>query len=329
MMKGWRDLMPMLDKYKKFWPVGLVVLALVVAGVVFAVTQQRVPPIPEEITRGEGLEPVVRVYDVEAEKIRELKFEEYVAGVVAGEMANDWPAEALAAQAIMARTFALKFIVEKDSRYEGAHISTDIEEAQAWNAAAVNDRIWSAVERTRGQVVVHGNRFINAWFHAHAAHKTATAREGLNWKEREPRYIQPVDSPDSEQAPPEDEKWTATFSKDEVAKAVRQLGKDPGNLDRVEVIKRGPSGRVTRLRVGDAVVVGPDFRIMIGSTVLKSAKIESIELAGDRVTFRGRGYGHGVGMSQWGAFEMANRGTSGEDIVRYYFNHIRIEKLWE
>ncbi|MEW6541332.1 MAG: SpoIID/LytB domain-containing protein [Bacillota bacterium] len=321
--------MPMVDKYKKLWPIGAVILALVIGGAIFAWTQMRTPRIPPEIARGERQVPVLRVYDVEAKQLRDMNFEDYVAGVLAGEMRNDWPEEALAAQAILARTFALKFIAEKDSRYEGAHISTDIEEAQAWNAAEVNDRIRRAVTETRGEVAIHRNRFINAWFHAHAGGETATAREGLNWKGREPPYIQSIDSPDSDQAPPDDANWTATFSKAQVAQAVRTLGQDPGTVDRVEVVKRGPSNRVTRLRVGRAEVPGADFRTAIGSTQLKSMRIQSIQVAGDQVTFRGSGYGHGVGMSQWGAFEMANRGTPARDIVQYYFNGIRIEKLWE
>lgn len=320
--------MPMLDKYRKFWPVGLAVLALAVAGAIFTATQQRTPEIPAKISRGEGREPVVRVFDVEAEQMRAMNFEEYVAGVLAGEMRNDWPEEALAAQAILARTFALKFIAEKESKYEGAHISTDIEEAQAWNEEGVNERIRNAVERTRGEVALHGNNYINAWFHAHAGWETATAREGLNWKEQEPPYIQSIDSPDSQEAPPEDANWTATFPLSRVAEAVRKLGQDPGTINRIEVLERGPSNRVTRLRVGNAEVHGADFRIAIGSTELKSARIQSINMAGDQVTFQGTGFGHGVGMSQWGAFEMANQGTPAEDIVRHYFNNIRIEKLW-
>ncbi|MEW6458110.1 MAG: SpoIID/LytB domain-containing protein [Bacillota bacterium] len=321
--------MPMLDKYKKLWPIGAVILVLVVGGAIFAATQMRTPGIPREIARGERQVPVLRVYDVEAGELRDMNFEEYVAGVLAGEMHNDWPDEALAAQAILARTFALKFIAEKDSKYEGAHISTDIEEAQAWDAGAVNERIRNAVAATRGQVAVHRNRFINAWFHAHAGGETATAREGLNWKGREPPYIQSVDSPDSDQAPADVKDWTATFSKSQVAQAVRDLGQDPGTVDRVEVVSRGPSNRVTRLRVGRAEVPGADFRIALGSTELKSMRIHSIQMTGDQITFRGSGYGHGVGMSQWGAFEMANRGTPAADIVRYYFNNIRIEKLWD
>ena len=74
--------------------------------------------------------------------------EAYVAGVVAGEMKNDWPLEALKAQAILARTFVLRFVSEKESRYEGADISTDISEAQAYDESAVNDLVLQAVEET-------------------------------------------------------------------------------------------------------------------------------------------------------------------------------------
>ncbi|MBE0466323.1 MAG: SpoIID/LytB domain-containing protein, partial [Candidatus Desulforudis sp.] len=188
----------------------------------------------------------------------------------------------------------------------------------------------NAVQRTRGEVAIHRNNFINAWFHAHAGGETATAREGLNWKGREPPYIQSIESPDSDQAPPEDANWTATFSRSQVAEAVRQLGEDPGaDPVPIEVTERGPSNRATRIRVGNAEVPGPELRIALGSTELKSTKIQSIDVAGDRVTFEGTGYGHGVGMSQWGTFEMANQGTPAADIVRYYFNNLRIEKLWD
>ena len=143
-----------------------------------------------------------------------MKFEDYVVGVLAGEMSNDFPAEALAAQAILARTFVMEFITEKgNSKYEGAHISTDIEEAQAWDAKEVNDRIVKAVADTRGQVLLCDGKYVKAWFHAHAGGQTATAEEGLGFKEKEPPYIQVVKSPDSPEAPSKDANWIATFSK--------------------------------------------------------------------------------------------------------------------
>ncbi|MGN0990995.1 MAG: SpoIID/LytB domain-containing protein, partial [Candidatus Ventricola sp.] len=83
--------------------------------------------VPERLERnGEGV-PVLRVYDVKNEKLEKLSVEDYLPAVLAGEMAGDWPMEALKAQAILARTFVLQFVTEKKSRYEGADISTDIE----------------------------------------------------------------------------------------------------------------------------------------------------------------------------------------------------------
>ncbi|MCD5415124.1 MAG: SpoIID/LytB domain-containing protein [Clostridiales bacterium] len=82
--------------------------------------------IPEQIRKGDGEEPNIKVYLVDQKKIQEMKFEEYVMGVLAGEMENDWPEEALMAQAVLARTFVLKFIADKGgSKHEGEHVSTD------------------------------------------------------------------------------------------------------------------------------------------------------------------------------------------------------------
>lgn len=290
---------------------------------------QRKPAIPQKINQGENQEPVLNVYVAEDEELREYKFEDYVAGVLAGEMHTDWPENALAAQAILARTFALKFVQEKESRFEGAHISTDIEEAQAWSAEAVNDRVREAVRRTRGQVVVHKNDFINAWFHAHAGGQTATAKEGLAWKEREPAYIQVVDSPDSPDAPPEDARWTASFSKQQVVEGLKEIGVDPGDFDSIEIVDRGPSGRASTIRIGNAEVAGADFRIALGSTEMKSTKLTGIEVNGDQVTMSGEGYGHGVGMSQWGAYQMAKDGRSPEEIIQHYFKDVQIVRMWE
>ena len=90
---------------------------------------------PEKrLEKNEDGVPVLDVYVVADEQVERVDVETYVEGVLAGEMKNDWPMEALKAQAILARTFVLKFLSEKQSKYEGADISTDIEEAQAYDA---------------------------------------------------------------------------------------------------------------------------------------------------------------------------------------------------
>ncbi|KAB3531854.1 SpoIID/LytB domain-containing protein [Alkaliphilus serpentinus] len=289
-----------------------------------------IPPIPEEISQGEGKEPRLKVYLVENQGIKEMNFEEYVEGVLAGEMHNDWPEEALAAQAILARTFVMEFVTSKGgSKYEGAHVSTDIEEAQAWDAAKINDRIKEAVQRTRGMVALHEDEYIKAWFHAHAGGKTATAKEGLAFEEEEPPYIQVVESPDSAEAPPEDTNWRAEFTKDKIKQAVSESGQQVADFSAIEVVETGPSGRATKLQIGEATVNAASFRVALDSTKMKSTQLKNISVEGNKVIMEGVGYGHGVGLSQWGAYQMAKDGKSASEIITYYFKNVRVVNLWD
>lgn len=288
------------------------------------------PSIPQALGSTAGQEPRLKVYIKEEGRVQEMPFEEYVVGVVGGEIKNDWPMEAIKAQAIIARTFVLKFIKDKgQSKYGNAHISTDIEEAQAWNMEAVNDRIKKAVAETRGQVIVYNGDYVNAWFHSNAGGKTATAVEGLAYKEGNPPYIQVVNSPDdSSLIPPDEKSWIAEFSKQEVIKAVQQMGKQIDDFSSIKIGKRGPSGRAMEIVLDSTPVSAPDLRIALGSTRMKSTLLDEVRLNGDQVIFKGRGYGHGVGMSQWGAYNMAKQGKKAEDIIKHYFKGVQIVKLW-
>ncbi|MCR1899036.1 SpoIID/LytB domain-containing protein [Irregularibacter muris] len=288
-------------------------------------TPVKKPPIPEQLRNDRNL--VVYVVDEGAKK--EIDIEEYVAEVLGGEMKNDWPEEALKAQAILARTFVMEFLVTKTSKYEGADVSTDIEEAQAWNRAAVNERIKKAVQETTGMVLSHGGQYVKAWFHAHAGGKTATAKEGLSYKEAEPPYIQVVDSPDSPEAPKEDAQWTAEFSKQEIIQAAKKMGNDINGLNDIKVNQRGPSGRALNLAIDGITVSAPELRIALGSTKLKSTFLTDIKRVGDKVVFSGKGYGHGVGMSQWGAYAMAKNGKNATEIIQHYFKDVSLVKLWD
>ena len=135
--------------------------------------------VPERLSKNESGVPMLRVYDVKGETLETLSVEDYLPAVLAGEMAGDWPLEALKAQAILARTFVLQFVSQKESMYDGADISTDIKEAQAYDAAGVNARIREAVKETRGEVLNAGGELPYAWFHAHSGGLTARAKEGL------------------------------------------------------------------------------------------------------------------------------------------------------
>jgi stage II sporulation protein D len=289
------------------------------------------PKIPKKINRGTGKEPILKVYEVQTKTIKEMKLEDYVTGVVAGEMENSWPIEALAAQAILARTYVLEFITDKGgSNYENADISTDFEEAQAWNPDNINDRIRKAVRMTRGEVIVHRGKYIKSWFHSHAGGMTALAREGLGFKDDEPPYIQIKKSPDADAGPAGKKTWSTSFSKDELRFLIKkEIGADPGEINSVSVAERGPSGRVTRIKIGDATLSAPDLRIAVGSMRMKSTLLTSLRIEGDKIIMAGKGFGHGVGLSQWGANVLAGRGKSPKEIIKYYFKNVDIVELWK
>lgn len=282
--------------------------------------------------------PTFSVYVVEDEKVENVDVESYVEGVLAGEMKNDWPLEALKAQAILARTFVLKFVDEKESRYEGADISTDIEEAQAYNAGAVNDRIKQAVSETKGLVLSAGGELPYAWFHAHSGGVTERAKAGLGWDREEPPYTEVTRSNEPEsvadgkdaQELKDAQAWEASFSADEFAAACQKQGVSPkiGSGTKLAIDERGESGRAVTIGVDGQPVRATDLRIALGSTKMRSTLLTSLKVENGKVLMAGKGYGHGVGMSQWGAYGMAEEGKTAEEIVKHYFQGVEVVKIW-
>lgn len=271
--------------------------------------------------------PALKVYDVKHERIIEMPLEEYLEGVLAGEMPGDWPAEALKAQAILARTFVCKFIDEKKSKYDGADISTDIKEAQAYDADGINDAIRRAVSDTQGEIIVYEGELPYAWFYAHGGGKTALARESLDFSGVEPGYTQVVDSRDSDEAPSEVKHWSCEFTEKELLAAAKDMGIELSAIKRVDIGKKGDSGRTVTFDIDGKEVSAPALRIALGSTRLKSTLIEKCEYSGGKLKLSGTGYGHGVGMSQWGAYALAKEGMNAEEIVKYYFKDVTIATL--
>ena len=309
-------------------------ISLAVSGCSWFNSPQKKPaptPAPAPAKNIQGPEPEILIYMHETGEKKKMKLDEYITGVVAGEMKPDWPVEALAAQAIIARTFTMEAIETKGGVPErGTQASTDIKEFQAYSAEAINDNVKKAVQMTRGMIATYQGKPIKSWFHASAGGVTATAKEGLNYKDAEPPYIQSVPSPD-DLAPADVKNWTVSFTKAEVLAAIRKAGTTTvSSVDTIAIGQKGPSGRTTSFTVnGSTTISGPEFRVAIDSTKLKSLLIDKVEVSGDKVTFTGKGYGHGVGMSQWGANKMAKEGKKPEEIIAHYFKGATIEKRWE
>ncbi|NLG84766.1 MAG: SpoIID/LytB domain-containing protein [Firmicutes bacterium] len=282
-----------------------------------------------------GREPTISVFYHENGRKRRVPIEEYLVGVVAGEMKPDWPEEAYAAQAILARTFTMEFIERGGTRrLHGTDICTDQKHAQAYTESAITPVIRRAVARTKGLVMRYRGRYVRGWFSASCGGRTTFARVGLALKEPEPPYISSVTCPETAVIPKEELFWTASFTPAELAAAVKKsTGREIGPVQELTAIaKDEPTGRTIRFRLqgstGTVEVAAADLRVALGPEKMRSIWLTELRTTPGQVTMAGRGFGHGVGLCQWGAYTLAKRGKSPEEIVRHYYPKVRIVKEW-
>lgn len=272
---------------------------------------------------------IISLYQHETGKVVELPLREYLYGVVAGEMDVNWPLEALAAQAIMARTFTLEKLEDGGVLKRGTDASTDIHEFQAYDAGKINDRVKQAVDETENEVAVYNGELIKAWFFADGGGRTAaSAQEGLAYDKEKTPYIKSVQDPGFHLPDNPNRTWETYFTMREVADAVEAVtGIRKEQFRNVRVAEQGESGRVIKYEFDDIAVGAAAFRLALGGETMKSSLIEEIAIQDGRLMVKGRGYGHGVGMSQWGAKALAEEGEDAEDIVEYFFEDIEIVEV--
>lgn len=273
--------------------------------------------------------PQLAVWVADADALVQMDAEAYVAGVLAGEMPSSWPMEALKAQAILARTFVMKFTSEKESMYPGADVSTDVTEAQAYDAAAIDGRILAAVNATRGMVLLTDEGALPyAWFHAHSGGTTALAREALDWRGEEPAHTRVTRGMESADAPDAARCWSAAFTADAFLAACREAGYPLASCRQVAIGETGPSGRAVTLLVDGVAVNAARLRISLGSTRMRSTLLTELTAAEGVIHMSGLGYGHGVGLSQWGARALAEAGWTAEKILLHYYTGLHLHQAW-
>lgn len=272
---------------------------------------------------------VISLYQHETGEVIQLPLKEYLYGVVAGEMDVNWPVEALAAQAIMARTFTLEKIEDGGVQKRGTDASTDIHEFQAYDASKINNRVKQAVDKTGNQVAVYRGELIKAWFFADGGGRTAaSAKEGLAYEKEPTPYIESVEDPGFTLPDNPNRTWETYFTMKQVADAVESVtGVRREKFQQVRIAEQGESGRVMKYDFDGLSVGAAALRLALGSETMKSNMIEEIAIRDGRLMVKGRGYGHGVGMSQWGAKALAEEGEDAEDIVEYFFDDIEIVRV--
>lgn len=279
--------------------------------------------------------PTISVFIKQTGAKERMDIEEYLLGVVAGEMKPNWPENAYAAQAIIARTFTMEFLSRGGTRkLHGTDISTDETEAQAYNRANITPTIRKAVAKTRGLVMTYKNRYIKGWYSASSGGLTASAREGLGYKGPEPPYISSVKTNEEEYTPEEEFYWEAVLTSAEINAGLKAMNlPEIGQVQKMEILKRGAANRAISIKFtgsrGSATVAGADFRVAYGPEKMRSIWIsDEIKIEKNGVRVKGRGFGHGVGLSQWGAYGYAKQNWDPERIVKYFYPKVSLTKIW-
>jgi stage II sporulation protein D len=255
--------------------------------------------------------------------INELDLEEYVKGVVPAEMNPGWHPEALKVQAIAARTYALYQIRQAGKKDFDILSTTKDQVYQGRNG--LNAAVSRAVEQTRNLVLTHGDAPIFAAYHSTAAGPTEDAM--YVWSMDLP-YLKGVECPFDMDSP--NYQWRTDVSVPQLERRLRQEGFPVGVIATIDPASYSKSGRVAQVRIlhsdGELYLRGEDLRRVVGYTMLASTQFD-LEMSGLQIRFAGRGAGHGVGLCQWGAKELAEGGYNAETILRYYYPGTELRNL--
>ena len=264
-----------------------------------------------------------------------LGLDQYLWRVVAAEMPASFELEALKAQAAAARTYTLSKLGRAVEKHPDADVCTDITCCQAYidpdqaaanwgdSAAEYTAKITSAVSETDGMAVLYGGQPIQAVFFSSAAGRTVDAVEVWG---NSVDYLKSVDSPEGEEVP--NYRTQVTLSADQVKELTlaaypgADLSGDPAGW--FGQASRNEGGGVISIPLGGVTLTGGQARALFS---LRSACF-TVSWDGEAFTFDVTGYGHGVGMSQYGANAMAREGSGFRDILTWYYTGAEVGPLW-
>ena len=229
-------------------------------------------------------------------------------------MPSGWPLEALKAQAVAARSYAIANIGKHGK--EGYDLRATIDDQVYSGISTESDNSNEAVGATSGLVLKHEGRPITAFFHSTSGGSTEVPERVWG---KPLGYLQSV--PDYDDASPHFT-WSKRFAPDDLEKMV---GADVGRLLSISVVTRTSSNRAQ-----DLMVQGSNGSKMVsGESLRKSLKLPStlfnVGNDGNGYIFAGRGYGHGLGMSQYGAKALAERGCNAAQILSYYYKNVVVD----
>lgn len=278
--------------------------------------------------------------------INYVNLEDYLLSVVPSEMPTQWPMEALKAQSIAARSYVLNSI----GQYPGMpyDVMRSVEDQVYLGLSQENPRSTQAVKATAGQVMLFNGKFVRAFFHSTSG--GITGESTAIWHENLP-YIRPVLSPNEQS---KHNNWRVEITHDDLEKALLEMGIQVRNLKAILPVGKDASGRHMSFALVDQYGVRTlsafDFRKAVGRSTVKSTLFDLIYVGREgrkisekalrpylygqtaledvkRYIMVGKGWGHGAGMSQFGALAMSEKGRNYQQILKHYYTGIDIATL--
>lgn len=252
-----------------------------------------------------------------------LSLDDYVHGVVSAEVPRDWPLEALKAQAVAARSFALAKLRERAGRGRDWMLEATIMD-QVFDHSKKHGLAEEAVVATRGEVLIGPKGVAVAHYHSDCGGHTD-----------EPRAVwgggEVIGTASDGCAKRASSSWRMVADLNEMTKKLREQGKIvfQDRVSALNIVHRTEGGRAKSIRLtsksgGSTTVTGEELRAALGYMNLRSTKFD-VRTLGDRAEFKGRGFGHGTGLCQWGARGLAVKGYDYRSILKHYYPRLRLE----
>jgi len=255
--------------------------------------------------------------------INYIDLEDYVKGISVRETSHYWPIDSLKAQVIVFRTFA--FYKMQENAQKDFDLTSDVYSQLYGGRAAERYRINKVVDETAGLVLTYQGKIFPAFYHATCGGHTDDAV--LLWNIDIPPLKGVVcnfcqDSPHF--------KWHNVLSQEEVKDALAKGGLRIENIKDILILGRDKSNRITDLKIvddkKDMKISAKDFRNTLGPNVIKSTNFQ-VKVIDHDIVFEGFGWGHGVGLCQWGAYFMAKQGYTYKQILEYYYPGTQISSI--
>jgi len=255
--------------------------------------------------------------------INEIDLESFVAGVLGSEMMPSWNEEALRAQAVTARTYAL--YKKKKRRDEVYHL--DMLELAYRGMAGETTRLNKIVQETKGVVMVYNWNIFPAYFHSTCGGHTEDSNHVFGKDSIPPLSGVVCNYCNNSKY----SRWSTDINKSDIEKRLRESNIYVSNINTIKTLDPGVGNHGSRVEIisanGSKEMNANDFRLLVGPNYLYSTAFNSRN-NGKSITFSGRGWGHGVGLCQYGAQAMAEKGFKWTAILEYYYPKINLVRVY-